>query len=246
MKRYPWEDSLKYKAGEPLVDMIDWDQPIAFGAGSTVQAVLRFIYDKRIYKGKPVACGSRETEEVAIGFGMDVVSSERLGLEYVYIDGTDQFDPDFNLLKGGDKKTGNPGQEGCMKREKEIAKSSGRFIVVCDDSKKVDYLGYGGYKLPVEYDLSKSKMALFSISEVMPMGGSIIKRRDTGGVAFKTESDNRIYDVSFKGTDYNLKELETELKMCTGVIETGLFANNRPHNIIVSYDDRVEVLDMPR
>ena len=48
------------------------------------------------------------------------------------IDGADQIDKDYNLVKGGG---------GALLREKMVEMASARFIVIADDSKVVDHIG---------------------------------------------------------------------------------------------------------
>ena len=55
------------------------------------------------------------------------------------VDGADEIDPAFNLIKGGG---------GALLREKIVAAASDRMIVIADDSKWVDVLGR--FPLPVE------------------------------------------------------------------------------------------------
>ena len=55
------------------------------------------------------------------------------------IDGTDEFDPSFQLIKGGGA---------ALLREKVVAQSSKRMVVVADDRKQVSTLG--AFPLPIE------------------------------------------------------------------------------------------------
>ena len=48
------------------------------------------------------------------------------------IDGADEVDPEFNLIKGGGA---------CLLREKIIAHASERMLVIVDGSKMVEMLG---------------------------------------------------------------------------------------------------------
>ena len=57
----------------------------------------------------------------------------------VTVDGTDEIDPFFRLIKGGG---------GALLREKIVASSSQRMLVIADGSKRVDTLGR--FRLPVE------------------------------------------------------------------------------------------------
>jgi ribose 5-phosphate isomerase A len=57
----------------------------------------------------------------------------------VAIDGADQIDGDFNLVKGGG---------GALLREKMVEMAATTFIVIADSSKVVDQIG-PGFPIPV-------------------------------------------------------------------------------------------------
>ena len=57
------------------------------------------------------------------------------------IDGADEFDHNFDLIKGGG---------GALTREKVVALKSKSMVVVADHTKKVEVLG--SFDLPVEVD----------------------------------------------------------------------------------------------
>ena len=50
----------------------------------------------------------------------------------VYVDGADQIDPEFSMIKGGG---------GALTREKIVAAVAQTFVCIADESKKVDMLG---------------------------------------------------------------------------------------------------------
>ncbi len=57
----------------------------------------------------------------------------------VYVDGADQIDAEFSMIKGGG---------GALTREKIVAAVAQTFVCIADESKKVEVLG--GFPLPVE------------------------------------------------------------------------------------------------
>jgi ribose 5-phosphate isomerase A len=61
----------------------------------------------------------------------------------VAIDGADQIDDDFNLVKGGG---------GALLREKMVEMASSTFIVIADGSKVVKNIG-PGFPIPVSFFL---------------------------------------------------------------------------------------------
>lgn len=63
----------------------------------------------------------------------------------VAIDGADQIDDDFNLVKGGG---------GALLREKMVEMAADTFVVIADDSKVVKHIG-PGFPVPVIAELCR-------------------------------------------------------------------------------------------
>ncbi|MGH9648811.1 MAG: ribose 5-phosphate isomerase A, partial [Bryobacteraceae bacterium] len=116
------------------------------------------------------------------------------------IDGADEVSRDkLNLIKG---------RGGALLREKIVAQSAARFIVVVDQTKMVDVLG--AVPVPVE---------------VIPFGWQATARRI--GVEFQrrnfvTDNGNYILDCAF-GPMKSPETVASDLDRITGVVEHGLF-----------------------
>ena len=94
----------------------------------------------------------------------------------VYIDGADEIDPGFSMIKGGG---------GALTREKIVASISGKFVCIADASKKVDVLGR--FPLPVE---------------VIPMAAGAIRRRlEALGAAVKLRDFVTVGLFAHRGAD---------------------------------------------
>ena len=72
--------------------------------------------------------------------GIPLIDAEHRWEIDVAIDGADQVDPNFNLIKGGG---------GAFLKEKIVAASAKQFIVMVDHTKQVPVLG-GSFPLPIE------------------------------------------------------------------------------------------------
>ncbi len=138
----------------------------------------------------------------------------------VYVDGADEVDPRFNLIKGGG---------GALTSEKIVANNAKKFICIVDESKLVQKLGK--FPLPVEV-----------ISSAVPSILNILKNdynarpREREGF---TEHGNRIIDVA--GLEIESPEnLEGELNQIPGVVTVGLFCKLRPYSCLVGYDKGVK------
>ena len=138
----------------------------------------------------------------------------------VYVDGADEVDPRFNLIKGGG---------GALTSEKIVANNAKKFICIVDDSKLVQKLGK--FPLPVEVISS----AVPSISRILRNDYNAIPREREGF----TEHGNRIIDVA--GLEIESPEtLERELNQIPGVVTVGLFCTLKPNSCLVGYDDEVK------
>ncbi|HEX6547191.1 MAG TPA: ribose 5-phosphate isomerase A, partial [Candidatus Dormibacteraeota bacterium] len=112
---------------------------LGLGSGTTASIFIRLLGERvkqglRV-QGVPTSSGSAH---LAAEGGITVLNSIDRPLDLA-IDGADEIDPALNLLKG---------RGGALVREKLVAASARRFVVVADSSKLVDQLGTG--VLPVE------------------------------------------------------------------------------------------------
>jgi ribose 5-phosphate isomerase A len=109
---------------------------------------------------------------------------------------------------------------GALVREKVVASASKKFIVIADESKRVKVLGEKNHPVPVEALPFAAALVMRKIEE---MGGKPVLREGKGKVGpIVTDNGNMIIDADF-GLIRNPAELEHELKMLQGVVETGLF-----------------------
>ena len=84
---------------------------------------------------------SQQTESLARAEGISVVTLDEAKWLDLTIDGADEVDGHFNLIKGGG---------GALLQEKIVATASDRMIVIADASKQVAWLGT--FPLPVRGD----------------------------------------------------------------------------------------------
>ena len=205
-------ESLKELAAKAAVEYVKDGHVVGLGTGSTARYVVLALGELvkaglRI-KGVPT---SRETAELARQQGIPLIDQDNAWIIDVAIDGADQVDPGFNLIKGGG---------GALLKEKIVAASAKHFIVMVDHTKRVPVLG-GSFPLPIEVvPFGWGSTA----REIEALTKSRVVLRERNGIPFKTESGNMIVDVHIDRIDQP-RDLEIALNHIPGVVETGLFVN---------------------
>jgi len=152
---------------------------------------------------------SRTTEAEAKALGIPLMSEEMPRDIDLTIDGADEVDPALNLIKGGG---------GALFREKIVAQSSRRVVIVVDESKLSPALGTK-HSLPVEVAQFGWKSQERFIAS---LGGEPALRPGTGGRPYETDQGNWILDCEFAPIADPV-ELALRLAARAGIIEHGLF-----------------------
>src|SRR4029450_2956507 len=101
---------------------------VGLGTGSTVAHLLPALAARRL-EGLRCVATSVATEERAKELGIPVEDFDTLDRLDIAIDGADQIAPDRWLVKGGG---------GAHTREKIVAATAERFVVIGDSTKPVD------------------------------------------------------------------------------------------------------------
>jgi ribose 5-phosphate isomerase A len=168
---------------------------------------------------------SLETDRLAGGLGITIVQLNDVDRVDITIDGADEVDTRFNMIKGGG---------GALTREKLVAIASARRVMIVDDSKLVAQLGVTR-GVPVEVlafarRLTERRLAKLGCQPVL---------RQKAGAPFETDNGNYILDCNF-GAIEDPETLEPMIRLIPGVVENGLFINIADV-LVIGYSDRVEV-----
>jgi ribose 5-phosphate isomerase A len=203
-------DSFKRAAALAAVDYVKDGMVVGLGTGSTAKHLVMALGEK-VKTGLQIrgVCTSQDTAALAARYGVRLLDREPRWAIDVAIDGADQVDPSFNLIKGGG---------GALLKEKIVAASAKQFVVLIDHTKRVPVLG-GTFPLPVEVVPFGWGSTTRHI-EGLTQGRVVLRERS--GVPFQTESGNLIVDVHLARID-RPGELEIALNRIPGVVETGLF-----------------------
>ena len=127
---------------ERALELVTDDSRVGLGSGHAAQAFVRAL-GERIRTGRLRVHGvptSEETASLSRQEGIPLLTLAEAGILDLTVDGADEVDPQLNLIKGYGRD---------MVREKIVAASSRRLIILVGDEKLVPQLGTHG-KLPVE------------------------------------------------------------------------------------------------
>ena len=206
------QNALKKAVAYAALDYVKDGEVLGAGTGSTVD----FFIDGLAETGKkPSACvsSSVRSSEKLKKLGFKVIDlNELTGDISVYVDGADEINGQFEMVKGGG---------GALTREKIVASASTTFVCIADATKKVETLGK--FPLPVE---------------VIPMAAGLLARRikarwggDPEERDFTTDNGIRILDVK-RLSITEAKAMELEMSAMAGVVTCGLFAA-RPADVLL-------------
>jgi len=202
----------KQLAAQAAAALVHDGMTVGLGTGSTVA----FLLPALASRGLAIRCvaTSDETLRRAGELGLPVEPVDTLDLLDIAIDGADQVTPDGWLIKGGG---------GAHTREKVVAASAARFIVIVDSTKPVPAL-----HPPVPLEL-----LTFGLPATLRRLGRVTLRdvppSPDGGVI-----------ADYHGDISDPAELAARLAGTPGVIGHGLFEPALVSAVIVGRGDQVE------
>ncbi len=195
---------------ERALELVTSGSTIGLGSGHAAQAFVKAlgasVRDGRLHvHGVPT---SEETASLAKQEGIPLVSLAQAGVLDLTVDGADEVAPNLDLIKGYGR---------ALVREKIVAASSRRLIILVGTEKLVPQLGARG-KLP---------------NEVTPFALPLCERRlrDLGCTPvpyvhgdglFVTDNGNHILDCQIEPIA-DAARLELNIRAIPGVVGTGLF-----------------------
>jgi ribose 5-phosphate isomerase A len=228
--------TLKEQAAIAAAGLAESGMILGLGTGSTAALVVKELGRRvrdgelRDVRGVPT---SEATARLARAEGLPLLTLEEAPALDLTIDGADEIDPAWNLVKGAG---------GSLLREKIVAQVSRAEAIVADDTKLVARLG-GRMPLPLEVVPFGWNTHLSFLQE---LGGAPTLRRRADGAPFITDEGNWTIDCRFSDeTGQRLLEnpaaLDELLRSRAGIIETGFFLGLATI-LVVARDSGVEVL----
>lgn len=224
----PLHDAIKNLAGHLVRYQFSKQnvQVVGLGSGSTVAGVVNEmpkLLDKITLE---FVASSLQIKQEAEKNGLKIVDEDRIPNIDVVIDGADQIDSKFFMIKGGG---------GALLREKVLISAAKRVIIIADSNKFVDKFSRS---VPIEVHPFARSIVWIKLREA---GGIPKLRTIQKGYPFITENGNIIFDTSFNML-YNVPTNELELKNIPGVVEVGLFTRRADIYYKVKSDGSFETI----
>jgi ribose 5-phosphate isomerase A len=211
-------DSEKKLAAEAAADLIESGMKVGLGTGSTVAHLLPALAARGLKEIRCVAT-SVATEEQAKELGIPVEPFEQLDRLDIAIDGADQVAPDRWLVKGGG---------GAHTREKIVAATAERFVVIADSSKTVQR-----FAAPIPLELHRFGLAS-TLARISAELGEVAPRAGT------PESPDGGVIADYSGEVSDPTELAARLSAIPGVVDHGLFPAAMVSDVLIGRGDSVE------
>lgn len=191
---------------------------IGIGSGSTIVYAVKRLAERVNCEKLNVKCvpTSFQARQLILENKLPLSDLEVDPVLDVCIDGADEVDRQMNLIKGGG---------GCLLQEKIVASCAKELIIIADYTKESGLLGTNYQKgipievIPMAYAPVKNRIE-------QSFGGSVELRmavKKAGPVI--SDNGNFILDWKHFKQDVNWDEINRELIMIPGVVETGLFIN---------------------
>jgi len=209
----------KQLAAQAALQFIKPGMVLGIGTGTTINYLIDELPAFR-NQLDAIVVSSQATETRLKNLNFEITPLNQVGNLDLYIDGADEANKHFHLIKGGG---------GALTREKILAAAAREFVCIIDDSKWVGVLG--AFPLPVEV----VPMARSYVSrQFVKNRGQPVLRQD-----FITDNGNEIIDV------YNLQitnpiEMENRFNQIPGIVTVGIFAQRPADRILMASKDGVQ------
>lgn len=202
--------NLKKDAGYKAAEYVKDGDILGLGTGSTTHYFIEKVGMRIKEEGINVMGIPTSFQSLLLAkqWNIPITSLEEHDIDLA-VDGADEVDGDFNLIKGGGA---------AHTKEKIVDYSAKKFIVIVDESKCVDKLG--AFPVPVEVIPEASRTVIDALED---MGASCeirMAERKDGPVI--TDNGNFVIDAKFNKIESPC-HLEVDLNTIPGVVENGIF-----------------------
>jgi len=217
----------KKAAGEAAAELVKSGMVVGLGTGSTVAWTIKRLGERVKEEGLEIlgVPTSFQAENLAIASEIKLTTLNSHPVLDLAIDGADEVDANLFVIKGGGA---------AHTREKVVACSAQRFVIVADESKYVEKLTWPVpvEVLPFAFRLVETRLKELGGKPVLRLG----KMKD-GPVI--TDNGNFVMDVDF-GAIVDPAALAAKISPIPGVVEHGIF--NNLDELYLAKADGVEII----
>ena len=224
---------MKQIVANSAIKEVESDMILGLGSGSTSALMIKSLADEirsgKLKNIKGVAT-SFQSEVLALELDIPLIDLASVSQIDLAIDGADEVDPRFQLIKGGGA---------CHVREKLVASKANQLLIVVDETKIVESLNLS-FPLPVEVLPNAWKQVKDVISEMN--GNSTLRMATKKAGPVVTDQGNLILDVKFNDGIKNPKEIEMSINNIPGVLENGLFVDLTDKVLVGKIENNIPVV----
>lgn len=215
------QKAIKRSLGKQSADLVEEGMLVGLGSGSTASCFIESLI-VRCREGLKITAvaSSKHSMELAQAGGIHVLDMDLVTQIDLTVDGADEVDKKNRLIKGGG---------GAHTREKILASTSRKVIIIVDESKMVDVLGRCG--VPIEI-LPFGFNATIDKVQKLGMHGTL--RKNHNGSFYITDNGNYLFDIQQPKLFPHPENIHEALINIPGVVETGFFFN-LPIELLVGY-----------
>ena len=207
---------MKQIVADAAIKEVESSMILGLGSGSTAALMIKSLADEirsgKLQNIKGVAT-SFQSEVLALQLDIPLIDLASVSHIDLAIDGADEVDPRFQLIKGGGA---------CHVREKLVASKANKLLIVVDETKMVQNLNQS-FPLPVEVLPNAWKQVQGVITEINGTSSLRMATKKAGPVV--TDQGNLILDILFNDGIRNPKDIEMRINNIPGVLENGLFVD---------------------
>jgi len=230
------QTQMKQVVADAAIREVKSDMILGLGSGSTAALMIKSLADEirsgKLQNIRGVAT-SFQSEVLALELDIPLIDLASVSQIDLAIDGADEVDPGFQLIKGGGA---------CHVREKLVASKANKLLIVVDETKLVENLNES-FPLPVEVLPNAWKQVQEVISEMKGSSGLRMATKKAGPVV--TDQGNLILDVLFNDGIKNPKEIEMKINNIPGVLENGLFVDLTDKVLVGKIENNTPVVYSP-
>ena len=227
---------MKQIVADAAIKEVKSDMILGLGSGSTaalmIKSLAHEINSGKLNNIRGVAT-SFQSEVLALELNIPLIDLSSVSQIDLAIDGADEVDPGFQLIKGGGA---------CHVREKLVASKADKLLIVVDETKLVQNLNQS-FPLPVEVLPNAWKQVQEVIFEMNGRSSLRMATKKAGPVV--TDQGNLILDVLFNDGINNPNEIEMIINNIPGVLENVLVVDLVDKVLVGKIENSIPVVYSP-